>query len=87
MPRSSVGLILVVAGGVLIIVGLLAWLGALSWFGRLPGDIRIERSSGNRNLDREVLKAAKRWSFTAATENGRKVSSLVRVPFEFVPPC
>ncbi|HEY9515571.1 MAG TPA: DUF2905 domain-containing protein [Gemmatimonadaceae bacterium] len=43
MPRSSVGLILVVAGGVLIIVGLLAWLGALSWFGRLPGDIRIER--------------------------------------------
>ncbi|HEY9449505.1 MAG TPA: DUF2905 domain-containing protein [Gemmatimonadaceae bacterium] len=36
-------MILVVAGGVLIIVGLLAWLGALSWFGRLPGDIRIER--------------------------------------------
>ena len=49
--------------------------------------LTAERSSGNRNLDREVLKAAKRWSFTAATENGRKVASLVRVPFEFVPPC
>jgi membrane protein implicated in regulation of membrane protease activity len=34
---------LIVAGIVLIIVGVLAWTGLLSWFGRLPGDIRIER--------------------------------------------
>ncbi|HEX5830156.1 MAG TPA: DUF2905 domain-containing protein [Gemmatimonadaceae bacterium] len=43
MPRSSAGLLLVVAGGVLVLIGLLVWAGALSWFGRLPGDIRVER--------------------------------------------
>ena len=34
---------LVVAGVVLAIVGLLIWAGAFRWFGKLPGDIRIER--------------------------------------------
>jgi len=34
---------LIVAGIILVIVGLLASTGLLSWFGRLPGDIRIER--------------------------------------------
>ncbi len=43
MSRSSAGLMLVVAGGGLVIIGLLLWSGALSWFGRLPGDIRVER--------------------------------------------
>lgn len=43
MPRSSTGLSLVLAGGALVVVGLLVWSGALSWFGRLPGDIRVER--------------------------------------------
>jgi di/tricarboxylate transporter len=43
MARSPVGLVLIVAGGGLILAGLLVWSGALSWFGRLPGDIRIER--------------------------------------------
>ena len=43
MPRSSLGPLLVAAGVVLVVVGLLAWSGALGWFGRLPGDIRIER--------------------------------------------
>ena len=45
MPRNSTGLLLVAAGTVMIVVGLLVWSGALSWFGRLPGDIRIERTS------------------------------------------
>jgi hypothetical protein len=36
---------IVVAGAVLVGVGLIVWSGALSWFGRLPGDIRIERDS------------------------------------------
>jgi hypothetical protein len=36
---------LVAAGAVVIILGLMMWAGALSWFGRLPGDIRIERPS------------------------------------------
>jgi hypothetical protein len=43
MQRSPIGLLIVIAGAVLVIVGLLAWSGALSWFGRLPGDIRVER--------------------------------------------
>jgi hypothetical protein len=43
IQRSPVGLVLITAGVVLVVVGVLAWLGALSWFGRLPGDIRVER--------------------------------------------
>lgn len=43
MERSSAGLLIAVAGVVLVVVGVLVWSGALSWFGRLPGDIRIER--------------------------------------------
>jgi hypothetical protein len=45
MPRNPSGLLLVVAGALLFVVGLLVWSGAISWFGRLPGDIRIERTS------------------------------------------
>jgi hypothetical protein len=43
MQRSPTGLLIVAAGLLLVIIGLLAWVGALSWFGRLPGDIRVER--------------------------------------------
>ncbi|MBJ6760934.1 DUF2905 domain-containing protein [Myxococcaceae bacterium JPH2] len=39
--RSTGGL-LVVAGAVLMLIGLLVGTGALSWFGRLPGDLRFE---------------------------------------------
>lgn len=45
MPRNPTGLLIVAAGVILVVVGLLAWSGALSWFGRLPGDIRVERSN------------------------------------------
>jgi uncharacterized protein HemY len=44
-PSSSAGPAIVVAGLVIVAVGLLAWAGGLSWFGRLPGDVRIERDS------------------------------------------
>ncbi len=40
--NRQVGLLVVVAGGALVIFGLLIYSGALSWFGRLPGDIRYE---------------------------------------------
>ena len=41
----SVGLLVIIGGGFVIVVGLLIYSGLLSWFGRLPGDIRYE--SGN----------------------------------------
>lgn len=43
MQRSPAGLLIVIAGVLLIVIGALVWSGALNWFGRLPGDIRIER--------------------------------------------
>ena len=43
MNEPSAGPLIVVAGVVIVLLGLLVWSGALSWFGRLPGDIRIER--------------------------------------------
>ena len=47
-------------------------------------DVEVERSSGNRNLDREAIKAARRWRFNPETRDGRKIASRVRVPVEFV---
>ena len=38
--NRNVGLLIVIAGGALVVIGLLVYSGALSWFGRLPGDIR-----------------------------------------------
>jgi membrane protein implicated in regulation of membrane protease activity len=40
--NRNVGLLVVIAGGALVVLGLLIYSGALSWFGRLPGDIRYE---------------------------------------------
>ena len=45
-PRSmeprSVGLLLVGAGALLVLAGLVTYYGGLSWFGKLPGDIRYQ---------------------------------------------
>jgi Protein of unknown function (DUF2905) len=43
MTQPSAGPLIVAAGIVIVVLGLLVWSGGLSWFGRLPGDIRIER--------------------------------------------
>jgi len=40
--NRNIGLLVVIAGGALVVLGLLIYSGALSWFGRLPGDIRYE---------------------------------------------
>lgn len=45
MSRSELGRLIVGAGAVLVLVGVLVWSGALAWFGRLPGDIQIERDT------------------------------------------
>lgn len=41
--KSDMGKWLMLAGLVLVLVGLAVHTGMLSWFGRLPGDIRVER--------------------------------------------
>lgn len=38
---SGVGNWLIIAGAILVLVGILAKFGLLGWFGHLPGDIRI----------------------------------------------
>jgi hypothetical protein len=45
MTSPSPGWILIGAGLLLVLIGLLSLAGALHWFGRLPGDIRITRES------------------------------------------
>jgi uncharacterized membrane protein YidH (DUF202 family) len=45
MENREVAILLIGAGVVAILVGLLVLAGGLSWFGRLPGDIRIEREN------------------------------------------
>ena len=45
-PMSDLGRMLMIAGGVLLLLGLLFSLGGrLPWLGRLPGDIVIEREN------------------------------------------
>lgn len=44
---SDLGKWIMLAGAVLVVVGLLVQTGALGWFGRLPGDIRIERPNAS----------------------------------------
>lgn len=46
-------------------------------------DVQVEQSSGNRNLDRAAVAAAKRWRFNAASSGGQKTGGRVRVPVEF----
>ena len=43
--ERNLGPFVVVAGIVILLLGVLIWAGGLSWFGRLPGDIRIERGN------------------------------------------
>jgi hypothetical protein len=45
MTGRTLGPLLVAAGLVLVVVGLVAWSGGLGWFGRLPGDVRLERGN------------------------------------------
>ena len=49
MHTMAVGKLILIAGLVLVFIGLLlTWApGLLGWFGHLPGDIRIERGNGS----------------------------------------
>jgi hypothetical protein len=46
MPPSddrSIGLLIVSAGVIAVVIGLIVMRGGFGWFGHLPGDFRIER--------------------------------------------
>lgn len=45
MESREVATLLIGAGIVAILIGLVVLAGGLSWFGKLPGDIRIERGN------------------------------------------
>jgi hypothetical protein len=44
---QNIGKILVIAGILIIVIGLIVWFAGnrLSWFGNLPGDIRIKKEN------------------------------------------
>lgn len=48
-----------------------------------PKDIKVEKSSGFRELDREAMDTAKKWRFNATIRNGQKVEGYARVPVTF----
>jgi len=41
--NKPIGQLIVIAGLVLVVIGLVTMRGWLGWFGHLPGDVRIER--------------------------------------------
>lgn len=45
VDSKAVGVVVIVAGVIAILLGVLVYFGWLSWFGHLPGDIRIESDS------------------------------------------
>jgi protein TonB len=45
-----------------------------------PKDIKVETSSGYRELDRAAIEAARKWRFNPAIKNGQKTEGYVRVP-------
>ena len=46
MTGGGIGNLLIIAGIVLVLVGILAKYGLMGWFGHLPGDIRIRGEHG-----------------------------------------
>jgi TonB family protein len=48
-------------------------------------DVRIEKSSGHRELDESALDAVRRWQFTPGSRHGTPVGSVVRIPVNFNP--
>lgn len=46
-------------------------------------DVAVEESSGNRNLDREAVSAARRWEYTPSLKDGQASAGTVRVPVTF----
>jgi len=43
----AIGQLVITAGVILIVVGLVAMRGWLGWFGNLPGDVRVQRENAH----------------------------------------
>ena len=48
--------------------------------------IRVEKSSGYRELDRAAEEAARKWLFNPGRTNGKATGGVVRVPVNFTLP-
>ena len=48
-----------------------------------PKDIKVEKSSGYRELDRSAMDPAKQWRFNPTVRDGKKVEGYARVPVTF----
>lgn len=48
-----------------------------------PTDIAIARRSGNRDLDRAAMNAARNWRFQPAMRDGKAVADVVQIPVDF----
>jgi TonB family protein len=51
----------------------------------VANDIRVERTSGNRDLDRAAVKAAMHWRYLPAVVAGKKQSGIAYFSVEFDP--
>jgi len=47
------------------------------------GEVLIEQSSGNSDLDAAAVEAVRRWRFEAARRGGAPVAVWVLIPFRF----
>ena len=48
-------------------------------------DVAVESSSGQRELDRSAMTAARRWKINPGMRNGQKSGGVARVPVTFTP--
>ena len=48
-------------------------------------DVAVESSSGQRELDRSAMTAARRWKINPGMRNGQKIGGVARVPVTFTP--
>src|SRR5579875_3547211 len=46
-------------------------------------DVKVEKSSGYRELDRAAVEAARKWRFNPGLKNGKPVGGVVRIPVNF----
>ena len=46
-------------------------------------NVEVEQSSGNRNLDRAAVTAAKRWKINPGSRGGVRVAGQAKVPVAF----